>query len=71
METQKLKTNISCSYYITVTHSDRHFHLHSCRNQEESQLFVFRNLAITHQPYTTSVSQPGRETEQLPLLSGM
>ena len=40
-------------YYFTVIHSDRHFHLYSCRNQEESQLLAIRNLAIIQQSYTT------------------
>ena len=35
-----------------------------------SQQFVTRNSAITQHSYTTSVSQPRHETEQLTLLSG-
>ena len=57
-------TNISFPYYFTLVHSDRHFLLYSCHNQEESQLLVLRNSTNTQATYTTWVSQPGRETEQ-------
>jgi hypothetical protein len=64
-------TNVSFLYYFMVISSDRHFHLYSSRNQEGSQLLVTRNLKIIQHSYTTWVSQPGSETEQLTLLLGM
>jgi len=64
-------TNISFPYYFTVIHGDKHFYLYSCCNQEKSQLLVIRNSVNSQQSYTTFVPQPGRETEQITLLSGM